>query len=348
MKCSTQVVLDQCNTMRLPCVARFVLTLEHEHEIATALHSVTAQRFRPFILGGGSNILMPPQLDALVIRPQLRGVRLLAERGDELLIEAMAGEPWHDFVQYTVAQGWYGLENLSLIPGTVGACPIQNVGAYGVEVADRLHSVTAYHRPSRQFKTLRPADCAFAYRDSVFKQQADDWLISRVVFRLSRKANIRLDYGDVRQLAGRYPTPQSVAAAICQIRASKLPDPAKIANTGSFFKNPLVSAAHYQQLKQQFAQIGGYAQADGSVKLAAGWLIDQAGWRGRRLGAVGMYEKQALVLVNHGGGHLADVLALAEAVQHDVWQKFAVRLQREPVLVSSLGVSGLVVSMVDG
>jgi len=326
--------LDQLNTLRLPCVARFLIEVDSVADLKAAINSVTAKRFPRLVLGGGSNLLLPEVLEACVIRPMLRGVRLIEADGNRVVIEAMAGEPWHEFVMTTLAQGWYGLENLALIPGTVGAAPVQNIGAYGVELVDRLHSVQVMDKTGRIFDFL-PHQCHFTYRDSLFKQQDGDWIIISVRFALSLTPKLVLGYGDVVQAAGTHPTPLSVARAICHIRSQKLPDPAVIANAGSFFKNPCVSASDFQRLKTQYPQIAGYPQANGEIKLAAGWLIERAGWRGRRLDSasqrVGMYEKQALVLVNYGGAVAQDVLALSTAVQADVWSKFAVHLEREPV-----------------
>jgi UDP-N-acetylmuramate dehydrogenase len=326
--------LDQLNTLRLPCVARFVAEVDSIAGLNAVLNSVTAKRFPRLILGGGSNLLLPESLDALVIQPMLRGVRLVETNGDGVVIEAMSGEPWHQFVMTTLAHGWYGLENLALIPGTVGAAPVQNIGAYGVELVDRLHSVQVMDKAGK-LHDFKPHQCHFSYRDSMFKQQDGEWVIVSVRFLLTLTPKLVLGYGDVVQAAGTHPTPLSVARAICSIRSQKLPDPALIANAGSFFKNPCVAASDFQRLKVQYPQISGYPQTDGQIKLAAGWLIEQTGWRGRRLESasqrVGMYEKQALVLVNYGGAVAQDVLALSAAVQADVWSKFAVKLEREPV-----------------
>jgi UDP-N-acetylmuramate dehydrogenase len=326
--------LDQLNTLRLPCVARFVAEVDSITGLGTVFSSVTAKRFPCFVLGGGSNVLLPETLEALVIRPMLYGIRLIKTDGDRVVIEAMAGEQWHEFVMTTLARGWYGLENLALIPGTVGAAPVQNIGAYGVELVDRLYSVQVMNKAGKLFD-LQPHQCLFSYRDSVFKQQVGEWVIVSVRFILSRTPKLVLGYGDVVKAAGSHPTPLSVAQAICEIRSQKLPDPALIPNAGSFFKNPCVAMSEFQRLKTQYPHISGYSQTNGDIKLAAGWLIEQAGWRGRRLESaswrVGMYEKQALVLVNYGDAVAEDVLALTAAVQADVWAKFNVKLEREPV-----------------
>ncbi len=328
--------LDRLNTLRLPCTARFMADVYSTRALAQVLTSVTAQRLPRLILGGGSNLLLPETLNALVIRPLLKGIHLLRSDGDRVIVEVMAGESWHDLVMTTLARGWYGLENLALIPGTVGAAPVQNIGAYGVEVVDRIYSVQAMDRAGR-LHDLRPEECNFSYRDSVFKQNDGEWVIVSVRFALCKTPHLVLGYGDVVKAAGDRPTPLSVAQAICTIRSQKLPDPAQIANAGSFFKNPCISPLDFDRLKALYPELGGYPQADGTIKIAAGWLIERAGWRGRRLhpereGGVGMYEKQALVLVNYGGATTADVLALSAAVQTDVWSRFGVRLEREPVL----------------
>jgi UDP-N-acetylmuramate dehydrogenase len=284
------------------------------------------------ILGSGSNLVPGGQVHGTVLKVELRGRRLLREDDGAWYVAAAAGENWHDFVQWTLAQGWPGLENLSLIPGTVGAAPIQNIGAYGVELKDRFDSLIAYHLADGTMRTFALADCAFAYRDSVFKQtEAGRWLITEVVFRLPKHWQPMLGYGDLAQRAGPAPTPCAVADAVIAIRQSKLPDPAHIGNAGSFFHNPIVTAEQAAALKIAHPTLPTYTQADGRSKLAAGWLIEQAGWKGRQLGPVGMYEKQALVLVNHGGATAHDVRMLMDAVRADVAARFGVTLNPEPI-----------------
>lgn len=326
--------LKPFNTLGLNSRAKYLAGVTTEQELLSVLQSVTAKRLPVFVLSGGSNVLLSEHIEALVIRPLLRGIRVIEAHPEQVLVEVMAGEEWHPFVQYALAQGWYGLENLSLIPGYVGASPIQNIGAYGVEVSQTIHHIKAWHIPSQCWHILQPAQCQFGYRDSIFKQQAGDWIISRVVFCLNRQPRLALGYGDVRAQAGLHPTPESVAKAIIQIRQSKLPDPKKIANVGSFFKNPVIDMAHYDRLKQHYPTLSAYAQPNGQVKVAAGWLIDQAGWKGKSIGSVGMYEKQALVLVNRHIASLADVQQVSRAVQDAVLQKFAIQLEQEPVLVN--------------
>lgn len=333
LKFEQNASLKSLNTLALNSTARYLATVDSEQDLLAALNSVTAKRLPVFILSGGSNVLLGEYIRALVIHPVLKGIQVVQETSQHVLVEVMAGEEWHPFVQYCIQQQWYGLENLSLIPGYVGAAPIQNIGAYGVEVGEYIDSIRAWHIGEQRWYTLKPEQCRFGYRDSIFKQQAGQWVISRVRFRLSRQPKLVLSYGDVQQQAGRYPTARSVADAIISIRQSKLPEPNKVANAGSFFKNPTISVTQFTGLKQQYPQLNGYPQGPDSVKVAAGWLIEQAGWKGKRIGSVGMYEKQALVLVNHACASLADVQAVSSAVQRDVQARFGIQLEAEPVLV---------------
>ena len=250
------------------------------------------------------------------------------------MVEAEAGEPWHPFVQWSLAQGLAGLENLSLIPGTVGAAPMQNIGAYGVEIKDVFAGLTALDRQSGELREFALEECAFAYRDSLFKQQPGRWLILRVRFALSRKTALHLDYGPVRQRLQaegiEQPTASDVSRAICAIRSEKLPDPALLGNAGSFFKNPLVPAERAERIRAEHADLVSYPGADGQVKLAAGWLIERAGWKGFREGDAGVHRLQALVLVNYGAATGAQLLALARRIQADILARFGVELEIEP------------------
>jgi len=294
-----------------------------------------------FVLGGGSNLVLNGDFEGLVVHMTIPGKRLLTEDADAWYVAAGAGENWHDFVQWTLVQGWPGLENLSLIPGTVGAAPIQNIGAYGLEIAERFHSLTAWDFEKQAFFTVDRDACRFAYRDSMFKQEG--WhlngrvAITAVVFRLPKYWQPNMRYADVAQeLAAQNiaaPTPQDVADAISAVRHRKLPDPATTPNAGSFFHNPVVDAARAAALAASAPGLPRYLQPDGRVKLAAGWLIEQAGWKGKNLGPVGMYEKQALVLVNCGGATGADVRRTMAAVQAAVREKFAVDLTPEPIFL---------------
>ena len=288
-------------------------------------------------LGGGSNVLFMQDFPSLVVRMATRGIRELERTPDSVLLEAQAGENWHGFVQSSLHMELGGLENLSLIPGTVGASPVQNIGAYGVEVKDRIHSVRCFDVQAQEWRELSNAECRFAYRDSIFKHEGRQrYVITSVVFRLDTQFVPNVKYGDLAQVLaeqcdGRAPTAQDVAQAVCAIRRSKLPDPAVLGNVGSFYKNPLVDAAHAQTLLAQYPQMPHYPQPDGRVKLAAGWLIDQCGLKGKTIGGAAVHDKQALVLVNKNRATAADVRALSDEICRIVAQRFAVDLQPEPV-----------------
>lgn len=294
----------------------------------------------PFLMGGGSNLLLTRDIDAPVLQLALRGTRVVFDEGNTVLVEAMAGEPWHPFVMWTLSQGLCGLENLSLIPGLVGAAPVQNIGAYGVEIAETVDTVMTINTQTGEPREFTNSECAFGYRDSVFKhgdELRDRYAITRVRFRLSRKFTPRLDYGELKQAlpnaAIETPTAADISRAVIAIRSRKLPDPAVIGNAGSFFKNPVVTADVAASLTSRFANMPQYAVANERIKIAAGWLIEQAGWKGRSIGAAGIHSQHALVLVNHGGATGAELWALAKAVQTDVYAKFGITLEPEPRVV---------------
>ena len=334
-----QVSLKPYNSFAVEASASHFVEACNDQQVTEALAYAQAQQLPVLLLGGGSNLLLTRDVDALVLRMASRGIRVLSDDGQRVVIEAEAGEPWHPFVQWTLAQGFAGLENLSLIPGTVGAAPVQNIGAYGVELKDLFAGLTALDRLSGELREFSLQDCAFAYRDSLFKRESGRWVILRVRFALSREAALHLDYGPVRQRLAEQginaPTALDVSQAICAIRSEKLPDPAELGNAGSFFKNPLVSAELAQRLRAEHADLVAYpqvvdGQADGQVKLAAGWLIERAGWKGFREGDAGVHRLQALVLVNYGTATGAQLLALARRIQADIAQRFAVELEIEP------------------
>ncbi|QBC42919.1 UDP-N-acetylmuramate dehydrogenase [Iodobacter fluviatilis] len=326
--------LQHANTLGLPAIARHFLRLTDTQQLAELCLDPVLSVLPWRILGGGSNLVLADEINALVIAVELKGRRLLKEDDDAWYITAAAGENWHEFVQWTLAQGWAGLENLSLIPGTVGAAPVQNIGAYGVEIKDSLFELTAYRLSDGQARVFSAAECQFAYRDSCFKQaEADQWLIAEVVFRLPKITSLKTNYGDIEQelqVLGQR-TAQAVAQAVIHVRQRKLPDPAVMGNAGSFFKNPIVSNALRASVLAAHPELVSYPAGPAHYKLAAGWLIERAGWKGRQLGPVGMYQKQALVLVNHGGATQHDVVLLTQAVQADVRAQFGVELEAEPV-----------------
>lgn len=295
-------------------------------------------RLPRLILGGGSNLLLTRDFPGLVLHMCTTGVGVVEEKTETTYVKAAAGENWHGFVQWTLQQGLGGLENLSLIPGNVGAAPIQNIGAYGIELKDRFHALTAFDFETGKTVVLDRDACRFGYRDSVFKHELRDRaVILDVTFALPKAWQANVQYADVAQeLAARginHPSPIDVSDAVIEIRRRKLPDPAKIGNAGSFFKNPVVSKELRDALQARFPQMVSYPQPDGTFKLAAGWLIDQCGWKGKNLGAAGVYEKQALVLVNRGGASGAEIAELARLIQADVLTRFGVSLEPEPVFV---------------
>ena len=329
-----QVSLKPFNTFGVDVRAQLFAEAHSDADVREALAYATSHNVPLLVIGGGSNLLLTADIPALVLRMASRGIRVISDDGNRVVIEAEAGEPWHPFVQHTLAQGFSGLENLSLIPGTVGAAPMQNIGAYGVEIKDVFAGLTALDRQTGELRDFSLGECRFAYRDSVFKQQPGRWLILRVRFALDRVAHLHLEYGPVRQRLTEQgieqPTPTDVSRAICSIRSEKLPDPAVLGNAGSFFKNPLVPAAVVAQIKAQHPDLVAYAQPDGQMKLAAGWLIERAGWKGFREADAGVHKLQALVLVNYGAATGLQLLDLAQRIQKDISERFNVELEMEP------------------
>jgi UDP-N-acetylmuramate dehydrogenase len=352
--------LRALNTFGIDARARRLITLDDPAQLdrVLAVASECAQDAGvpgPLVLGGGSNLLIAsPVVERPVIRMALVGRRVLGAAPDgSIIVEAGAGEAWDPFVRWTLAQRLAGLENLALIPGTVGAAPIQNIGAYGVEMHEHFDSLDAVHLASGRRKRFDASDCAFGYRDSVFKHgDGRGWMVLAVRFRLTeqpdagaaaahggrRLAALRLDYGELRdELAARRiakPTAGDVAEAVSAIRRRKLPDPAAIGNAGSFFKNPVVDPAAAAALQAREPGLPAWRAPDG-VKLAAAWLIERCGWKGRRLGDAGVHERHALVLVNHGHASGEEILALACSIQASVAERFGVHLEPEPVIIQA-------------
>lgn len=330
--------LRDLNTFGIDAAAKAYLRVTSLDMLTHVKNDEWLGRLPRLILGGGSNLLLTRDFPGLVLHMCTTDVAIVDDDADFIYVKAAAGENWHEFVQWTLQQGLGGLENLSLIPGNVGAAPIQNIGAYGVELKDRFHSLTAFDFNTGKTFVLDRAACRFGYRDSVFKHEwRDSAVILDVTFALPKAWQANIQYADVAQeLNARgilLPTAQDVSDAVIAIRTRKLPDPAKIGNAGSFFKNPIVSKDQRDALLDRFPQLVSYPQADGSFKLAAGWLIDQSGWKGKSIGAAGVYEKQALVLVNRGGASGQQIADLARAIQDDVMSKFGVMLEPEPVFI---------------
>lgn len=335
MHIETDVDLTAHNTLMLPSMAKRLVRLRKEADAIEAAGSFNRGEESNTILGGGSNVILPNTLRGLVLKMEISGKRLLMEGSDAWIVEAGAGEAWPDIVAWTVAMGWPGLENLALIPGTAGAAPIQNIGAYGVELEDRFDSLDAVDLKTGRTVRMGRGDCGFGYRDSVFKRElAGRYLVTRVRLCLPKPWRPVIDYPDLQnraRFAGRKAlTAEQIFEWVCAIRRAKLPDPSDWGNAGSFFKNPVVDAATHRKMADREPGLAGFAQPDGTVKLSAAWMIEACGWKGRRLGRVGVYERQALVIVNRGGATAKEVMDLAAAVAESVRERFGVTLEMEP------------------
>ena len=340
------VSLQAHNTFGIVAKARALVRVRGETDVQQLLADGEHGSIPKFVLGGGSNVVLTGDVRPLVLKVEVAGRRLLEDGPRATLLEAGAGENWHEFVTWTLDQGHSGLENLALIPGTVGASPVQNIGAYGVELQDRFDSLDAIDLFTGKTFTLNAAQCAFGYRDSVFKHAAGkegDFglagraLILRVRFRLPKPWKPVVGYLDLerkmQETGIRQPSARQVYDWVCAVRSAKLPDPRVIGNAGSFFKNPTVTPEQCLDIIAREPNIVHYPMPDGSVKLAAGWLIDACGWKGKSVGNAGVYEKQALVLINRGGATGGEVVTLARAIQTSVYERFGIRLEPEPVVV---------------
>jgi UDP-N-acetylmuramate dehydrogenase len=348
------VPLQSYNSFGIVAKALSLVRIGSEADLAAVLADPALQAVPKFILGGGSNIVLTGDVKPLVLKVEIMGKRLVSETAKAFIVEAGAGENWHELVAWTLANAYPGMENLAMIPGSVGASPVQNIGAYGVELQDRFESLDAMDLQTGQTFTLDAAQCAFGYRDSVFKHAssaaaggtatfglAGRALITRVRFALPKAWKPVLGYADLdRKIAqtGEVPTtPQQIFDWVCEIRRAKLPDPAVMGNAGSFFKNPTVSREQCDDIIQREPKIVHYPMADGSIKLAAGWLIDACGWKGKSVGNAAVYERQALVLINKGGSQNpvtgGEVMTLAKAIQTSVYERFGILLEHEPVVV---------------
>lgn len=337
----SQASLEPYNTLRLPGQAAWLLRISEACSIPPALNWAESRGLPVLVLGGGSNLVLAANYPGLVLQmaiPECRWQPVTdTDTGqpdfDQALLSLGAGENWDEAVRHACEAGYRGLENLALIPGTVGAAPVQNIGAYGADLSQVLQDVTAYDRHQRAFVILSARDCQFGYRDSLFKQQPARFIITRVRLLLSRTLPLRLGYGELaRALEGMVETeltPSRVAHTITQLRQSKLPDPAVLPNAGSFFKNPVVDAGHYYRLKKTEPNLVAFTDGTG-FKLAAGWLIERCGWKGYRNERVGVHDRQALVLINHDQGTGADILALAQRIRQSVLERFDVSLEIEP------------------
>lgn len=351
--------LQDCNTFGIVARADTLVRIRSAADVQTFVASPYYRGRKVFVLGGGSNVVLTGDvIDAIVLKMEIDGVRIAAETSSHWIVEAGAGVAWHDLVTWTVRHGYPGLENLALVPGTVGAAPVQNIGAYGVELQDRFHELDAVDLVSGECFTLNAAQCAFGYRDSIFKHPpaapvgtpvakaqgmglAGRAVITQVRFALSKHWKPELEYLDLQRKQAEegveHPTARQVYEWVVAIRRAKLPDPSVVGNAGSFFKNPTVSEDQCRDIIAREPKIVHYPMPDGSIKLAAGWMIDACGWKGKSVGNAGVYDKQALVLINKGTGGQnvtgGEVMTLASAIQTSVYERFGIRLEPEPVVV---------------
>ncbi|WP_411722642.1 UDP-N-acetylmuramate dehydrogenase [Marinobacter sp. F4216] len=337
MEPSEWVELRDLNTLRVASVARYYVEVTDNESLRAALAWADANQYRILILGGGSNLVFDGDFDGLVIRICIRARYWEDVSDGEATLVLGAGENWHDAVLYAAGSGYRGIENLALIPGTAGAAPVQNIGAYGVELCDTLVSVTALDRHTGELVKLAGQECQFAYRNSLFKEQPGQYVITDIRLRLSRHRPLQLGYKDLQEYLGDFAPSDidvmDVVEAVMAVRRRKLPDPMTLPNVGSFFKNPVVTNAEFDRLRALFPEVVGYPQPEG-VKLAAAWLIDQSGWKGFRNSHVGVHNRQALVLINHSGGTGADILSLAKEIRESVKARYGVKLEMEPGVVS--------------
>jgi len=338
MKFITNHSLKKLNTFGIDCKAKFYVRIENTQDVVNLIHSPILQNNKFFILGGGSNILFVGDFDGIVIDAGIEGISLVNESETEVEIEAGAGVMWHDLVTFCVENNYFGLENLALIPGKVGATPVQNIGAYGVEQKDCFLSLKGYNLIDGEFSELNYKQCNFGYRSSVFKNElAAKFLITSVTYKLSKVASLNLNYKDINEELQKSgitaPEPKDIFNAICKIRQRKLPDYTKIGNAGSFFKNPSISKSDFEKLKESFPDISGHETNDGMIKLSAGWLIEKCGLKGKRTGDAGVYEKHALVLVNHGNASGADIINLADEIIESIKERFGFELEKEVLVV---------------
>ena len=327
------VSLKNFNTFGIDVRARYFVEIAHEDDLNELFLDPKWLQTPRLVLGGGSNVLFTKDFEGLVIRMNIRGIEHRINH-EEVYVEAGAGENWNELVNYCVSHNFAGMENLSLIPGSVGASPVQNIGAYGVELKDVFDSCRAFEISTQQIKTFVKEACSFGYRESVFKSELkNQFIITSVKFKLSLQPKVNTTYGAIKdELQNRgidQPTIEDASKVVSQIRVSKLPDPSTIGNAGSFFKNPVIDLAQFIRLKEAFPNLISFPVGENQVKLAAGWLIEQCGWKGKVVGQTGTYKNQALVLVNHGGASGAEIYALSSQIIDSVYNKFGVVLQRE-------------------
>ncbi|MEZ4800873.1 MAG: UDP-N-acetylmuramate dehydrogenase [Flavobacteriales bacterium] len=334
VRIENNVSLKKYNTFGIDVSAQHFAVFENAEQLTELLSDAIYQNANPFILGGGSNVLLTKNVDRPVLLNRIKGIELVSEDESHYYVKANAGEVWHEFVMECIKNNYAGVENLSLIPGNVGASPMQNIGAYGVEIKDVFHSLEAFHIKEKIVKTFDLTECSFGYRESVFKRtQKDQWVILNVTFKLNKRPIYKTEYGAIQEELDRMDLEkmsiQAVSKAVISIRSSKLPDPKRIGNAGSFFKNPTVALSLANQLKKEYPDMPLYPVDQTSAKIPAGWLIEKAGWKGKNLGTHGVHDKQALVLVNYGGATGKEIYDLSTNILTDIQSKFGIELERE-------------------
>jgi UDP-N-acetylmuramate dehydrogenase len=333
MNIQENISLLPYNTFGIDKKARFFVQATSEEEVKSAIQKAQSLELPLFILGGGSNILLTQDLQALVLKIEIEGISVLKETAEEIFVQVGAGENWHTFVLHCIQQQWAGVENLSLIPGTVGASPMQNIGAYGVEIKEVFHQLKAINIETLEEKIFDWGDCKFGYRDSVFKNTLKGkYVITKVIFKLKKEPVFRTEYGAIMETLEKMGVKalsiKTISEAVTHIRQSKLPDPKEIGNAGSFFKNPTISVEAFKKLQKDYPNMPHFPQDEG-VKIPAAWLIEQAGWKGAIFGKIGVHKNQPLVLVNYGGGEGSEIAALSKKIQESIKEKFGISLQAE-------------------
>jgi UDP-N-acetylmuramate dehydrogenase len=334
MEIKENISLRPYNTFRIDAKAALFAPFRSVDDLQELLTQKLKPKIKNLVLGGGSNILFTNDFDGLILKNEVVGIEKIKEDDNYVYVKVGAGENWHQFVLHCIRNNWAGVENLSLIPGCVGASPMQNIGAYGVEISEVFSELKAFHLQERTNYTFALKDCGFGYRDSIFKNKyKDQFAIMHVVFKLYKQPRFNISYGaveqELEQMGVKELSIEAISQAVINIRSSKLPDPAEIGNAGSFFKNPAVSKKEFKVLKAEFENIVGHETLSGDVKLAAGWLIEQCGWKGFRRGDAGCHAKQALVLVNYGNASGEEIYQLSEEILQSVKKKFGVVLERE-------------------
>lgn len=334
MKIIQNQTLKLYNTFGIDVSAKYFVEADNIEKIISALDFVRENQLPLMLFNGGSNLLLTHDFDGLVLKINLKGIEIVSENEDFVFVKVQSGENWHEFVQWTLQKDFGGLENLSLIPGNAGTAPMQNIGAYGVEIKDSMSELSALEIATGKIRKFTNEECKFGYRESVFKNEMkNQFIILDVTFRLTKRNHqLHTEYGAIRseleKLNIQNPTIQDVSKAVINIRQSKLPDPKDIGNSGSFFKNPVISKADFEEIQKKHPQISGYPSGN-EVKVAAGWLIETAGWKGKRFGNAGVHEKQALVLVNYGNATGQEIYDLSQQIVDDIYEKFGIRLERE-------------------